>query len=159
MDDDQQQRDKADQELLDGAESGVYLPEQAGEPVNAPHSAKQARAGQQSDDEQPDGSQSDDDQKPETLSQKIYAIVFLTVFLAILGGVVCAWLGQAGLAKQYLRHRHLETDPGVFRLLEDWRVEFAIGAAIGAVSGIVFCIRFWTGREDEWKPPKNDGLL
>ncbi len=114
------------------------------------------------DNQQPDDKQSDDeqqagdDQKPESRFQRIYAIVFLPLFLAVVGGVVCVLGGQEAIATENDRHLHTGEDGKmdwfvIFRIpgLQDWRLQFVIGAVLGAVCGIVFCIRFWSRKDGD----------
>lgn len=153
------QREKADQSLKDGAESGVYLPPEA----EVPQSLKS----RQPDNEPSDDPQSGDDQQTETLGQRIFAILFLPTLLAVIGGVVCMVGGQYAIAMENDHHHHHfqpEDEPDkfdwfvLFRIpgLRDWRVQFFIGAVIGAASGLLFCYQFWTGRVQEFDPEKID---
>lgn len=98
-----------------------------------------------------------DSKQPETRFQKIYAVIFLTVLLAGIGGGICVWGGQSaiGAQKAFIQDpTSLSTNKGgnlfeIFVLpgLRDWRVQFAIGATIGAACAIRFNIRSWRSKE------------
>lgn len=166
-DDQQRQREKEDQELLDGAESGVYVPAEAGDrPVIDTQSGDSQPRG---DSPQPGASQWPNDPEPtETTGQKVFAVVFLAVLLAVVCGVICVVGGQWAIATEnehYHHHVHVEgsvDEEGkidwfvLFRLpfLRDWRVQFLIGAVFGAGSGVLFCYRFWSGRVEDFDPEK-----
>ena len=89
-------------------------------------------------------------EKEDSLFNRIYASVFTVVLLATLGGIFVAWTGQAALARQkqrergeYLSRNNRPNDMIVLYYLgiTDWRTQFAIGAAIGAGSGLLYVRR------------------
>ena len=87
---------------------------------------------------------------PDSLFHRIYALVFLTLLLAGIGGGLCVWGGQSAIARQdyYMGRKTRNNLFEIFVLpgLRDWRVEFGIGATVGAVCAIRFYIRDWRGR-------------
>jgi len=81
----------------------------------------------------------------DTPFQKIYAWVFLTLLLALLGGGLCLWLAQSELAHadadarakargEYVPDRDHDSVIQLFYLvgIRNWKVQFGIGATIGA---------------------------
>ncbi len=92
----------------------------------------------------------DPKQPQESRFGKVYAVVFLTVMLAVLGGGICVWLGQhavfamkthLSIAQHGGNFRHDNSVLDLFYNLgiTDWRAQFGIGAVIGvACAGIYF---------------------
>ena len=91
----------------------------------------------------------DDKQQPATQFQRVYGLIFLTFFLAAVGGGLCVFGGQEAIAMESTRGRYnRHNDDSVFQIfrvpgLRDWRVQLVIGATIGAVSGLGYSIRHW----------------
>jgi hypothetical protein len=93
-----------------------------------------------------------DDQKPEGRFQKIYALVFLIILLAGIGGGLCVWGGQWAIATMDSRYYALRNGSNIFQIflipgLRDWRVQFGIGATIGAVCAVRFNIKRWRDKD------------
>jgi hypothetical protein len=91
------------------------------------------------------------EEKEDNAFDRAYASVFIVLLLAVLGGIFVAWAGQSAMIRQkrlesgeYLtrweRRRNRPNDMTVLYYLgiTDWRVQFAIGAAIGAGSGLLY---------------------
>ena len=94
-------------------------------------------------------------EKEESIFNRVYASVFIVLLLATLGGVFVTWGAQSAMHRQKRRERgeHLGSSqrPGdmvVFYYLgiTDWRIQFALGAAIGAGSGL-----FYVRKNISWK--------
>ena len=87
--------------------------------------------------------------------QKVYAVVFLTVLLAVLGGGLCVWRAQWTITMQkdelqrekmgwHVEHKHSSPFNVFYDLgITDWRVQFGIGAAAGAGSALAFMAKFY----------------
>jgi hypothetical protein len=85
----------------------------------------------------------------------VYAGVFLILLLAVLCGGVSVWLAGTGrLSWEMQNSRYYDKwyRPGLgddvyeffhFFGIEDWRMHFGIGAAIGVVCAIVWLKRYW----------------
>jgi hypothetical protein len=88
----------------------------------------------------------------------MYAGVFLIVLLAVLGGGICAWLASSGrfnwelqlseIRNGYYARRLDGLQDDVYRIfqllgIEDWRIQFTIGAAVGIGCAIVWLRRYW----------------
>src|SRR5262245_44528230 len=79
------------------------------------------------------------EEKEDSLFNRVYAAIFTVLLLAMLGGIFVAWGGQSALARkkrqergEYLSTNERRNDMIVLYYLgiTDWRLQFAIGAAI-----------------------------
>jgi hypothetical protein len=96
----------------------------------------------------------------ETFFQRVYGSIFLVLLLAGLGGAVCVWMAKAQLAHLDYQDREYQDKgrkvPEYHRLFElrlfqrlgirDWKLQFGIGAAVGA-GGALLWIRNFNKRE------------
>lgn len=92
-----------------------------------------------------------DDRQPEAWFQKIYALIFLTLLLAGIGGGLCVWGGQSAIATENSKD-HRDRGPNDFTIfllpgLRDWRVQFGIGAAFGALCAVSFNLKRWRDKD------------
>ncbi len=92
-----------------------------------------------------------DDQQPEGWFQRIYALLFLTMLLAGIGGGLCVWGGQSAIAREN-SITYQERQSNCFRIfllpgLRDWRVQFGIGATFGAVCAVSFNLKRWRDKD------------
>ena len=94
-------------------------------------------------------SQQPDSKEPhDSLFDKVYAAVFLTVLLAALGGGLCVWGAQSAIASQEYYRRTGWVEPrrerdNLFKIfytlgITDWRAQFGIGAAVGAGCAVLY---------------------
>jgi B-box zinc finger len=96
--------------------------------------------------------QPDSGEPRESIFDKVYAAVFLTVFMAVLGGGLSVWIIKQAVFGEEVDTRidtHMRRTHFVgaryycVRLfsamgITDWRAQFGIGAAIGAGSAVLF---------------------
>jgi hypothetical protein len=90
----------------------------------------------------------DDQRQPAPLFERVYGLIFLTIFLAAIGGGVCVFGGQEAVAMENTPRYDRHNDISAFQIfhvpgLRDWRVQLAIGATIGAACGVGYSIRHW----------------
>jgi hypothetical protein len=87
---------------------------------------------------------------PASFFDRVYASLFIVVLLAILGGMFVTWAAQSAMYRQksiergeYVRRDQRPREMVVFYFLgiTDWRLQFAIGAGIGAASGLLYVRR------------------
>ena len=93
-------------------------------------------------------------EEADTPFQRIYAYGFLIVLLATLGGGFCLWSAQSQIARadsnawaeangEWVPLRYQDSSYNIFYRLgiRDWRLQFGIGAAIGAGVAILWIRR------------------
>ena len=98
------------------------------------------------------------------LFDNLYASVFIIVLLAVIGGGSCAWLAASGRFNWELQQssvyysRYGRFDGLFFRCfgIEDWRIQFAIGATAGVACAAVWLWRYWRPTTDP--PFANDSV-
>ena len=89
------------------------------------------------------------EEKEDNLFNRVYASAFIVLLLAMLGGIVVVWAAQSALLQQrrferreYFGSRERARPNGMIVLyylgITDWRAQFAIGAAFGAGSGLLY---------------------
>jgi hypothetical protein len=100
----------------------------------------------------------------ESLFRKLYGIVFITVFLALVGGISCAWVARSELATADTEARELaegrlpyhRKDEGRIKIfawlgIRDWRIHFALGAGVGLVAAVAWN---WELARAQWAESK-----
>jgi hypothetical protein len=95
------------------------------------------------------------EEKEDSLFNRVYASIFIVLLLGLLGGIFVAWGGQSAMHTQkrrergeYVSRRDRPNDLIYLYYLgiTDWRLQFALGAAIGAGSGL-----FYVRKNIGWK--------
>jgi hypothetical protein len=101
-------------------------------------------------------------ERGDTPFQRVYAAAFLVVLLATLGGGLCLWIAQSEIARadsdarkeargESVPYGESANSIRIFYLLgiRDWKLQFGIGAAIGAGIAMLWIRRSNKGQRKE----------
>ena len=85
--------------------------------------------------------------KEDSLGNRVFASVFIVLLLAVLGGIFVSWAGQSAMYRKrqierrepFSRNDRPNDMIALYYLgIRDWRIQFAIGATIGAGCGLFY---------------------